>query len=232
MTSLQCPVAMSFSTSVLTKCLVKKLTCPISPLCPPLVRNTLLSKAWCFSSDLDPVSCFHSPPSCLLNWFIIGKMTNKTKPLNPERSPLLSWSPILTSVTLSPCAFCGPTWRFFKVLLMLASFRFPGEPTTLLLCRAVCVLPSQLCVFVSLKTPLTPQSLGFLNLFFKICISVFMFGYAESSLSGLFPSCGAGLYPWLRCNGFSGGAQALDHSASVVALGSGVAALGLGAQAR
>ena len=34
-----------------------------------------------------------------------------------------------------------------------------------------------------------------------------------------------------RCNGFSGGAQALGHSASVVALGSGIAALGSRAQA-
>lgn len=102
----------------------------------------------------------------------------------------------------------------------------------------MCVVRSQLRVFISLKTPLTPQSLGFLNLFLKTCISVCIFGYAESSLlSGLFPSYGewrllSGYIPRLLIAVDSLGAQALGHSASVVVLGSGAAALGSRAQAQ
>ena len=124
---------------------------------------------------------------------------------------------------------------FSRSFSQLASFRFP-EPTTLLLLQGhVCAVPSQLCVFISLKTPLTPQPLGFLNLFLKICISVFIFGYAESSLlSRLFSSCGewrllSGSIPRAsHCNGFPcRGARPLGHSASVEAVDSGVAAPGL-----
>ena len=72
---------------------------------------------------------------------------------------------------------------FSRSFSRLASFCFPGEPTTLLPLQGhVCVVRSQLRVFISLKTPLTPQSLGFLNLFLKTCISVCIFGYAESLL--------------------------------------------------
>ena len=128
---------------------------------------------------------------------------------------------------------------FSRSFSRLASFCFPGEPTTLLPLQGhVCVVRSQLRVFISLKTPLTPQSLGFLNLFLKTCISACIFGYAESSLlSGLFPSYGewrllSGYIPRLLIAVDSLGAQALGHSASVVALGSGAAALGSRAQAQ
>lgn len=68
----------------------------------------------------------------------------------------------------------------------LASFRFPGEPTTLLPLQGhVCGALSALCFYL-IQDTLNSTVPWF-------CISVFMFGYAESSLlSGLFPSCGSG----------------------------------------
>ena len=93
------------------------------------------------------------------------------------------------------------------------------------------------CFYLTQDT-LNSTSLGFLNLFLKICISVCIFGYAESLLlRGLFPSRGergllSGCIPWLLTAVDSLGAQALGHSASVVALGSGAAALGSRAQAQ
>ena len=141
----------------------------------------------------------------------------------------------MTSVTLSPCVFCGPTWRFFKVILavsILPLSRAHHPPPSAGPC--VCGPLSALCFYLT-QDPLTPQPLGFLNLFLKICISVFIFGYAESSLlSRLFSSCGewrllSGCIPRAsHCNGFPcHGARALGHSASVEAVDSGVAAPGL-----
>lgn len=90
-------------------------------------QNTSLSlKAWCFSSDLDPVGCFHSPLSCLLSSFNIVKKQNSPH----QESPLLCFS--LASTTLRLFAFFNSSGELVNAdvsvpHLLLASFCHPRQ---------------------------------------------------------------------------------------------------------